>query len=605
MKNIFNLIKSINLKNILKETCIRFPFSIIILIVLSILFFTNLHWKFDDNITNVLLKISLTLISTFFFSIWIYFAAEWFSSTKKQILLSQIISIIFGILFYLWFDVNVNSFENITFFILSLSWIIWFLFFAPFFGIKTNEDSYYAYFYNISVVFLTSYILGWLLFILWSIAILTVINLFDLQTLSFIKNLYIDWAIIVFSLITPLYALTKLVKKETFLNNTFVENIFFTLLVKYISIPFIYIYFIILYVYSIKLILNLWDWPKGEVSWMVIAFSIFAYISYIFSYVFSEQNSFIKTSRKYFPYIVVPQLFILFYAIYLRINQYDLTVNRYFVVVFGLFLMVISIYFIFSRTKKLIFIPTVLTTFIIVISIWPWSVYNLPESRQLRILKSNLENAKILQNWKIIPLNSYEDIDNELSKNIYSGIEYLCNYDNCEKIKELFKNDFKLPEYKNSRNYEIVNYLTDYIKVKKYFAYKNNESSSYFNVHLKNQLDIYPLDVKDYSKILIIENQDTWISNKSSEYAQINFEEKSLEIYKDNVILEKINIQDVFEKMYNNYKKVWDSKLSIEELTFDIWKYKIIIQNISLANPVYKWKDTKIYYNVRWLLLIK
>jgi len=83
----------------------------------------------------------------------------------------------------------------------------------------------------------------------------------------------------------------------------------------------------------------------------------------------------------------------LFYAIYLRINQYDLTINRYFVVVFGLWLLVISIYYIFSKKKHLSIIPAILTLFTIIISVGPWSVYSLPESRQLDRLKTNLEKA--------------------------------------------------------------------------------------------------------------------------------------------------------------------------------------------------------------------
>jgi hypothetical protein len=59
----------------------------------------------------------------------------------------------------------------------------------------------------------------------------------------------------------------------------------------------------------------------------------------------------------------------LFYAIYLRINQYDLTINRYFVVIFGIWLLVISIYFIFSKKKNLMVIPAILTIFTIIISI--------------------------------------------------------------------------------------------------------------------------------------------------------------------------------------------------------------------------------------------
>jgi hypothetical protein len=59
-------------------------------------------------------------------------------------------------------------------------------------------------------------------------------------------------------------------QKETIDDNLFYENKFFSFLVKYVAIPFIYIYFLILYAYTVKVLLNFQDWPKGEVSWLVI-----------------------------------------------------------------------------------------------------------------------------------------------------------------------------------------------------------------------------------------------------------------------------------------------------------------------------------------------
>jgi hypothetical protein len=162
-------------------------------------------------------------------------------------------------------------------------------------------------------------------------------------------------------------------------------------------------------------------------------------LAYSFSYIFEEKNKLIKSFRKIFPFADIPQIFMLFYAIYLRINQYDITVNRYFVVVFGLWLLVTSLYFVFSKKKNLIVIPALLALFIIIISIIPkYNVYTLPEARQLNRLETNLEKAKILENSKIIPLKKYSDISGDLSKNIYSGIDYLCDFNSCENIKELF-----------------------------------------------------------------------------------------------------------------------------------------------------------------------
>jgi hypothetical protein len=58
----------------------------------------------------------------------------------------------------------------------------------------------------------------------------------------------------------------------------------------------------------------------------------------------------------------------LFYAIYLRIQQYDITVDRYFVVAFGVLLLVLSLYFICSKKKNLLSLPAILMVFTLLIS---------------------------------------------------------------------------------------------------------------------------------------------------------------------------------------------------------------------------------------------
>jgi hypothetical protein len=192
-----------------------------------------------------------------------------------------------------------------------------------------------------------------------------------------------------------------------------------------VATPFIYIYFLILYAYTAKVLMNFSDWPKGIVSWMVIGFSAFGYLIYIFS-------------RRYFPLLVLPQVCMLFYAIYLRIAQYDITMNRYFVVVFGIWLTMISLYYVFSAKKYLSLIPSSLVAIILIISVGPWSVYSYPLARQETRLIDNLTQAHILQDGTIVPLTSAKDISKELSNDIASGISYVCDFRDCDIIRNLF-----------------------------------------------------------------------------------------------------------------------------------------------------------------------
>ncbi len=555
MKNIFNLFSIENFILNLKNTFKRFPISTIIIIIIFSIFFILVNFKSSDSeIWKKLLTINLSLIITFFFSIAIYLTTEsfnyfWF---KKQFF--QIIPIIFWITFYNIFIVDPNNFNNILFFILSLIWIIAYLFFAPYFknifliflkkwkSIKILPNStFYNYFYKISTALLSSFIFGVILLILGSIAITAIDNLFNLNIKD--KYTYWNWVIISLSLIAPLFFLNEIPKKENYLKNDFSTNKFFSFLIKYVAIPFIYIYFFILYAYSIKVLLNLEAWPRGVISWLIIWFSIFWYLTYIFSYPFKKENKAIAIFRKIFPYVVIPQIFILFYAIILRISQYDITINRYFVVVFWIWLLVISLYFILSKKKNLIIIPTSLALFIIIISIIPkYNVYTYPELRQTQRLIKDLKKAEILKNWKIIPLKDYTDIPKNLSKNIYSEIEYLCTYYKCETIKKIFpkiyseiynkskkqweeniknhiESNLKNQKFKWPNKWEIINWITERIKVKNYF-FENNINKKYIIFAIDYKKNIFPINIKWYSKIYKIKNDNYWKENQ--EYIEYN-----------------------------------------------------------------------------------
>jgi len=583
------------------------------------------------------IKAVLSLIITYFLSVWFYISCEKLSFSYFKKNLFQIIPIIFWILFYFGFHNDLENFENIEYFILTLFGIIWYLFIAPYIknilSKQIKQSIFYTYFYKISVIFLISAILWWILLLLWTIWISSIFSLFDLNWINYNK-FYQDWAIISLFFIPPIFALTQIPEKKSYNQNHFNENIFFSFLVKYIAIPFIYIYFIILYAYSIKVLINFWDWPKGEVSWMVIWFSIFGYFTFIYSYIFEQRNKFITTFRKAFPYVVIPQLFMLFYAIYLRIAQYDITANRYFVVIFWIWLFCISIYYIISKKKHLWIIPFLLTIFIIIISIWPWSVYKLPETRQLNRLEKNLVKAWIKKESKIIPLNTYEDIDKELSKNIYSQIKYLCDYNNCDQIKQIFnkqyqellKKDKKIFEkrqkkdleyYKDNKkelkkinkriynepsNWSIINEITKKIKVKKYYSNSNTKNQETISFHLSNNEQLFPINIKWYSKILTMNNYEN--EDKLNEFAKININKKNIEIIKNKKVIDTINIKDFINNLYKNHLKDKDT-LIINDLSLEINNYKVIFEYITIKNPEYKWDKQNIYTYAHWYILIK
>lgn len=244
---------------------------------------------------------------------------------------------------------------------------------------------------------------------------------------------------------------------------------------------------------------------------MVIGFSSFGYLIYILSRAYADESRMIAFFRQYFPYMVAPQILMLGYAIYLRIAQYDLTMNRYFVVIFGIWLIIVSLYYILSTKKSISMIPASLVAAILVISIGPWSVYSLPVTRQESRLMDNLETAKILQNGVIVPLRDQKDISRELSNDIYSGIEYICNFDDCKYISDLFVDAYEKADmdaqkeweqytyegkksYTEPSKYQIVAAVAEYIKVERTYGYGDEVVPKYLEFH--NYKELYPITVK-------------------------------------------------------------------------------------------------------------
>ena len=644
MKNIFKNLSFTNLKNTLIEVFSRFFISWIISIFITSIFIFlvyNDNYYSNDTITN-LFKINISLWITFFLSVWVYLICQnyklWFLKSN----LYQILSLAFWLSFYLYlkqtnFD-NVNAIVNIF---LSFIWFISILFFWGYlkniFWKNYVENTYYNYFFKIWLVFFTAWIFWWLLSILGWIWISSIFALFELKNID-------EWKIFwyymstVWALFTPIYALSKIPKEESKVE-VLVQNKFFIFILKYLLIPFIYIYFLILYSYSLKVLLNFWDWPKWIICWLVVSFSILGYIVYILSHNL-EENFLIKIYRKYFHFAVIPQIFMLFYAIYLRINQYDLTINRYLVVVFWIWLLVLSIYFIFSKTKKLSFVPVLLTIFVLLISTWPWWVNSLPESRQYNLFIKNLETAKILQNWKIVPPKNVSDIKTDLSIKIYDWIDYLCDFENCRKLKTLFKDEFvkleadsrkKFEEnliqqekyqtkdspklnrnYPWLQNYEIKSYLEEYLKLQnRYSNFENNYE--YFSLNYYNSF--YPIDLKWFDKILKIENVDEDSlkkdNNISNEYIYIDEKSQDLVYIKNSNEIDRINIWEYYKKALAIYKLNLDKWNKKEDMIYEIesnkFKYKLYFSNFYFKNPDYK-KDENSYRNYsnkEWFALIK
>ncbi len=617
-----------NFKKIIFTVFNRFPLSALISIIAFILMIINVRFDylFNQSTINILLKTFITLSITFFFSVALYLFSEnrGFKNTKK--LYYQLFSFIFGFLFYYYFEEGLFSDyqpETIIYITLTIIGIIAFLFIAKYLKNFTitvkNQEEFYISSYILILKFLMSTIIGITTMILGFIAISSIFTLFDITLIE--NNWYSYWTAFSLILFTPFFFMANLPTLEE--NNSIKiidisSNKFFSFLINYIGLPAIFIYFIILYIYTIKVLINFSEWPHGKVSWIVILFSFFGYLIYFASFAFEKELKQVKLFRKILPTAVIFQTIMLFYAIGLRINQYDLTIDRYLVVIFGLWLFFLSAYYIFSKKKNLYTSFYSLLVVVILMSIGPWSIYVVPERRQMKRLEKNLQKANILQNSKIVPLNNYKDIDAKISGEIYGNIKYLCKFHGCKALNKLFSDEIiKIKEedkkeferrkkerleklkkrnvekniiekeeknkYKGINSWKLINALSDYIKAKQwYYSTKRDEESKFLNFenvsffNFGNNIKISGYDYyislsqnKDNKNDIInniINIQKDQNNNQEKNYfAIIDTQNELLTLYLGDELLEKINIKEsVFDKILNNNNYISDTYIEPE-----------------------------------------
>lgn len=320
-----------------------------------------------------------------------------------------------------------------------------------------------------------------------------------------------------------MYALFELDEATQEIRTNHVESKIARFVMHYVALPFFVFYFAILYVYSAKVLLNFSLWPKGEVSWMVIGFSLFGYLFYLSSWKYQAELPLLARARKALPYIILPQTLMLFYALYLRIAQYDLTINRYFVIVFGIYIVIISLYYIFSKKKYITMLPLLLAIVIMSISIGPWGVFSLPEHRQEVRLVKYLTELHILQtDGSIIPLpegNTNTGAENQ----VYDIVQYLCNMHECRAIENIFpvqyhefleeyelqKDDWDEFSYARNRfpsSWEISSAILSKIQVERYYASGNSS-----NISFSQKYDVTPevIDIRGYDVLFDIDSYNS------------------------------------------------------------------------------------------------
>lgn len=172
---------------------------------------------------------------------------------------------------------------------------------------------------------------------------------------------------------------------------------FFT---QYILTPLTGLYFVILYAYTAKVLVTM-DWPKGILAWLIVIFSMVAVLTYLFWTHFATSQT--SRWRKWIWLAVLLQTFMLFAAIGMRIVEYSWTENRYMVLMLGVWLAGISVYFLLYKNAKIKWIFISLSVLIAISQVGPLSAYAVSQKAQTQRLQTQLKILRRSEDAKDAP----------------------------------------------------------------------------------------------------------------------------------------------------------------------------------------------------------
>jgi len=571
------------------NTINRFPLETLATLVgtiYSLIIIHSLEHKTEQLNIKIVICSSLWLV--LFLSLSLYF-----ESKKTKTWIRFAISNLLGCLIAAFvFSLS----EKITF----IEWLQLFVFsialhllvsYAGFIPKKYDQEEFWEFNKQLFIRIITGGIYSSVLYVGLAVAITAITKLFNVE---FYKEIYGDLFILIAGIFNTIFFLAGV--PETNNANSPLKLSYpkglknFT---QFVLMPLISLYLVILLCYETKILFTL-SLPVGWVSYLVLIFAIFGILSFLLIHPIAKEtgNLWMRTFSRWFYFLLVPLLGLLFWAILFRINLYGFTHERYYVLLLSIWLTLVVAYFIFNKLPKIIFIPISMCLFGLLSIAGPQSADSISKNSQLSRFESYMKviGTKKLTFDQEKDLSSIVDfLEENYGVNIlipYSGnqLNALLKKDktpNSSQIMEAFGLKYHSEYETNGKeaanyNYSQVNNSNEITIIKGYdFSF---EMSNYNSI---NEKDAIKIDNKTYA---LLSNKkdygfDLSINNEIIPVKIYDFI-KSNAAFENNDNSDEPIFQDIQSKNYDLkiiYTSVFGANKGSEK-TIDSYEIKVLVK---------------------------
>lgn len=430
------MLKFISIKFIVTEflkVFHRFPLTVLCSLIAASTAHASM-WEVGDANQIWYSKIILTSYIGLCFSLAIYLFFESKTESKTNNILKQLLAVLVPVLFYFSIYNTANIWTENIFqrnFVLLLVGHLAVAFSA--FLQKGNLSSFWEFNKSLFLRFITASVYTIVVYAGICGALLACEELFALEVNGKVYGTIFFWCNIFFQSCIFLAGFTN---KE----NLYAEQILYPnplkIFAQYILLPIAALYLGILYAYEIK-ILVAFTLPKGWVSTLVLAYAVLGLFCFLLLHPIkdNDENKWVKSTLKYFYWSIIPLLVLLFVSVFVRINQYGITTERYYILGLSLWLAGITFYGVISKNLNIKLIPISLAIVHLFMVIGPVNGFMMSRNSQqnrleMLMVKNNLfDGTKITANPK-----SIEETD---AAQIRSIVSYLVKSNNINDVSPL------------------------------------------------------------------------------------------------------------------------------------------------------------------------
>lgn len=568
---IFKLPTTTEIINNTKKTLKRFPLAIGLMTALTFYSIFLIHKESIDNTDKFYFVIHVLMIG----SIWAI-ALSIFNEIKQKTTGFKWISNIILVLvvvgyFFLFNDFGSDKLLYRIFIITIIS--IFFVLFLPYLS-KNKQLDYWNYNKEIFLRLALTTIYSIVLYVGLVIA-LSVVNL--LFQLDINEKIYFDiWVVVVgiFAFWMFLNGFPKDFYLKTKNNYHYPKGL--KIFVQFIQLPLTTLYLVILYVYAAK-ILFIWQLPEGSVSYMVLVFSaigLFA-LMLIFPIQNDDNNKWIKTFAKGFYWALFPLIILLFVAILIRVAEYGITENRFYVMIMAIWLAAVAIYMLVTKQKNIKIITISFSVLFFVSSFGPLSAFNLAKISQLNRLENILIENNIFVNGKIN--KDAPPVADSIYEQISDISEYVITNHGEKIVQERFNVDFETDEEYSTRYY-LNNAFLDSLNIKVDYDVATDDGYFFYTY------DAPFIDISQYDYYYFYKQYGNNINKEVALNDSLNF---IIQVKNDDFIVKINDVSDSFsmvdfrKELFEKYSNSYGETLTDEDATFifELNKYnaKVII----------------------------